>query len=152
MDNQITGMTQNDRKSWMALLGGADLADLESARKQISGINWTYIVKPETGMLMVQARSDGSNARFNLGEVTVSRCVLEVNQKYMGVGWIMGSNLVHAELAAFFDGLLQDTQYHPMIKDTLLSVLEEKQTARHEQMIKEAADTRVEFFTLKRGE
>ncbi len=152
MDMQAPAATEEDRKNWIALLGSADPADLETALKNLAGIEYTGIVKPESGMLMVQARADGTGSRFNLGEVTVSRCILEVSGKYQGVGWIMGSDLRHAKLAALFDGLLQDPRYRPVIEKGLLSILEEKQKARDNQLLKDASDTRVEFFTLKRGE
>lgn len=142
-----------DRKKWIGLLGCADPKDLEAARDDLTeGLDIRYVVKPETGMIMVQAKSDGSNARFNLGEVTVSRCVLDVKNKYTGTAWIMGSDLRHAELAALFDGLLQDPDYHDLLASTLMKDLKKKQAAKNRQLAEDASDTRVEFFTLKRGE
>ena len=103
-------------------------------------------------MIMVRAKADGSKKRFNLGEVIVSRCVLEVNQKYLGVSWVLGSNLKHVELAALFDGLMQDPEYHGKLNLSLLQALKEKQKKKDDIIVKDAADTKVEFFTLKRGE
>jgi alpha-D-ribose 1-methylphosphonate 5-triphosphate synthase subunit PhnG len=141
------------RETWIGLLGSADCTDLESAVEKFNpAAAYDYIVKPETGMLMVQAKADGSNARFNLGEITVSKCILKVNGQYLGAGWTMGSDLRHAELAALFDGLLQDPEYHQAINETLIPLLREKQKARNDRLLKDAADTKVDFFTLKRGE
>jgi alpha-D-ribose 1-methylphosphonate 5-triphosphate synthase subunit PhnG len=64
----------------------------------------------------------------------------------------MGSDLRHAELAALFDGLLQDPVTHDTLENILLKNLKIKQTAKNEQLTQDASDTRVEFFTLKRGE
>ncbi len=146
-------VTGKNRKEWIGLLGSADPMDLESAKKALGGeIDITHMMKPETGMIMVQAKADGSNGRFNLGEVTVSRCVLEVKNNFMGTSWIMGSDLRHAELAALFDALLQDPDTHEKLAATLIKDLKAKQTAKNEQMARDVSDTRVEFFTLKRGE
>nr|NJM03314.1 phosphonate C-P lyase system protein PhnG [Desulfobacula sp.] len=93
-----------------------------------------------------------SGSRFNLGEITVSKCILEVQGKFMGSGWVMGSDLRHAELAALFDALLQDPALHDRLMTTLIPGLEEKERARRERLLKDVSDTKVEFFTLKRGE
>ncbi|MFH2093346.1 MAG: phosphonate C-P lyase system protein PhnG [Pseudomonadota bacterium] len=150
----MTTKTQTiNREDWIGLLGSADPADLESALEKLNhSIEFTHIVKPETGMLMVQAKADGSNSRFNLGEITVSKCILEINGQYMGAGWTMGSNLRHAELAALFDGLFQDPLLQETLNQTLIPLLKDKQLAKDERRLKDAADTKVEFFTLKRGE
>lgn len=150
---KVQDSTQKERKEWIGLLGSADPKDLEAAKKEYAqGVKITHVVTPETGMIMVQAKADGSNGRFNLGEVTVSRCVLEVKKTYMGTAWVMGSDLRHAELAALFDALLQDPATHDPLANTLIKKLKIKQTAKNERMAQDAADTRVEFFTLKRGE
>jgi alpha-D-ribose 1-methylphosphonate 5-triphosphate synthase subunit PhnG len=144
---------QMEREKWIGLLGSADPADLESALEELgTGCDYASIAGPETGMLMVQAKADGSNSRFNLGEVTVSKCILEIKGKYLGTGWVMGPDLRHAELAALFDGLLQDPAHHDQLMETLIPRLEEKQRTKTKALIKEASDTKVEFFTLKRGE
>ena len=153
MGIQNSVATENDRKNWIGLLNNADPDDLEEVRKNMDGlIDYTYIVKPETGMIMVQAKADGSKARFNLGEVSVSRCVLKIKNQYLGASWVIGSNLKHAELAALFDGLLQDPEYNKKLNSILVKTLKEKQKARDEILARDAADTKVEFFTLKRGE
>ena len=82
----------------------------------------------------------------------MTRCIIEINKKFKGAAWVMGSDLRHAELAAKLDGLLQDPDYHEQIQK---EVIEKLQTI-HENQIKErqkdVSDTTVEFFTMKRGE
>ena len=153
MKAQNVMVIEKNRKEWITLLGSADPVDLEAAIKELANkVEITHVMKPETGMIMVQAKADGSNGRFNLGEVTVSRCVLEVNNNFMGTSWVMGSDLRHAELAALFDALLQDPDTHDQLATTLIKELKAKQTAKNERLARDASDTRVEFFTLKRGE
>ncbi|THB77886.1 MAG: phosphonate C-P lyase system protein PhnG [Desulfobacteraceae bacterium] len=144
---------KTERKAWIKLLAGADPARLKAFRDQLpDSVRYAYIVRPETGMLMVQAKADGSQNRFNLGEVTISRCVLEVNEKYLGGAWVMGGDLNHAELAAMFDGLLQDPEHHESLMNGLIRVLEQDYENEIRSMENDARDTTVEFFTMKRGE
>lgn len=144
---------KKERQIWMALLAGARSARLEQEMKNLQEpFSTAYIVRPETGMIMVQAKADGAQSRFNLGEVTVSRCILEVNDRYLGAAWVMGADLRHAELAAVFDGLLQDPAYHHTIYDRLIRTLEKDRLTDRQMLKQDASDTRVEFFTMKRGE
>ena len=77
------------RADWMALLSRAPLDLLESA----VGAHWpakpSWLRAPETGLMMVQGRAGATGERFNLGEVTVSRCALRMSldtQDEAGVG------------------------------------------------------------------
>lgn len=145
--------TTEDRKAWIELLASATLNDLDRMNKQLpADINYGYIVKPETGMIMVQACADGAGERFNFGEVTVTKCVLQVQERHLGYAMVMGSNHDRARLAALFDGLLQNPEYHPAIKGELLERLALKQQQEKQALAQQIDETRVEFFTLKRGE
>ncbi len=136
--------TGSNRQNWMALLAQADPADLEAARKQLDdNFSFTLITAPETGLFMIQGKKDGSGSRFNLGEVTVSKCILEVNGTWQGAAWVMGSDLRHAKLAALFDGLLQDPGYHDRIKTELLNQLLVKEKIRDDQLNQAARASRM---------
>jgi len=153
MNFQAKTAVNTERQKMMALLGGASIKDLETEKERLGpGIDWNYIIKPEVGLLMVQSDADGSHPAFNLGEMSVTKCVLEVKGHYLGYAMILGSDLVHAELAALFDGLLQHPDYRNDIKSNLINTLAEKQLQKDRSLEKDVADTTVEFFTLKRGE
>ena len=153
MNFQETSAENRDRQKWMALLGGASIKDLETQKKRLDpDIDWNFIIKPEVGLLMIQSDADGSHPAFNLGEMSVTKCVLEVNDQYLGYAMIPGSDLVHAELAALFDGLLQHPDYRDNLKENLIARLAEKQLKKERSIEQDVADTTVEFFTLKRGE
>ena len=64
------------RPDWMALLARAPLAQLESALQDEAQHEPQWLRRPETGLMMVQGRAGGTGERFNLGEVTVTRCAL----------------------------------------------------------------------------
>ncbi len=63
---------------------------------------------PETGMVMTRGRAGGTGRRFNLGEMTVTRCALRLDSGEMGIAYVAGRDRRHAELAALFDALMQD--------------------------------------------
>ena len=140
------------RQEWISLLGTADPAWLE-ARKQALKLDLApaFMVRPETGMIMMQARQDGAGHRFNLGEVTVSRCILKLAD-VMGYAMVMGSDLRHAELAALFDALLQTEDPGPELQETLLPELRRRREDRRNKEANQARASKVEFFTMKRGE
>lgn len=142
-----------ERQSWISLLGSADKPRLQQAWDEIRPkVTHTLVSGPETGLVMVRAREDGEGPRFNLGEMTVSKCVLKVDDTYLGYGMVMGSDLKHAKLAALLDGLCQHPGFGPALKAGLLKDLSQQREEQEAAMAEEASRTRVEFFTLKRGE
>ena len=145
MDIQDPAKSQDARKKWMALLGSADPKILESARNGLDlPFTPTYIVKPETGMLMAQARADVAGARFNLGEVTVTRCIMDLEGRATGYAMVLGSDARHAELAALLDGLLQMPEYGPGLLDSLITPLRDRRERREQSLARDRAATRVD--------
>ena len=108
------------RPEWMALLSRAPLPVLEQALADQAGAPLQWLRKPETGLYMVQGRAGGTGERFNLGELTVTRCALRVGGEdgAVGVAYVMGRNHRQAQLAAVADALLQDPAQHERIDDT----------------------------------
>jgi alpha-D-ribose 1-methylphosphonate 5-triphosphate synthase subunit PhnG len=146
-------MIETHRTTWMQLLAGADTADLKAGYEQLDEkISYAYLVKPETGILMVQGRADGTRAPFCLGEMTVTRCILTVLDSIQGYAMVQGSDQEHARLAALFDALLQMPAFHEKIMATLMFALKTKEQQKNQNLAREISDTTVEFFTLKRGE
>ena len=145
MEIQDPAISQNERKEWMALLGGADPNTLESTRNGLDlPFTPTYIVKPKTGMLMAQARADSAGPRFNLGEVTVTRCIMDLAGRATGYAMILGHDARHAELAALFDGLLQLPEYRPGLMASLVTPLQNLKERRDRRLAREQAATRVD--------
>ena len=66
------------RPRWMALLARAPIAMLEQALGAHGQLTPIWLRRPETGLMMVEARTGGTGQRFNLGEVTVTRCALRL--------------------------------------------------------------------------
>lgn len=107
---------------------------------------------PEVGMAMVRARAGGDGAQFNLGEMTVTRCAVRLADGSVGFGFIAGRDKRHAELAALCDALLQDPARHVDVMRTVVEPLAKSDAARRDDRARRAAATRVDFYTMARGD
>ncbi|MDQ2094460.1 phosphonate C-P lyase system protein PhnG [Rhodalgimonas zhirmunskyi] len=140
------------RQRWMSTLAKAAPAQLHALCDGLD--EWpahTWLRPPEVGGVMVRGRAGGTGAPFNLGEMTVTRCALRLPCGTVGHGYVQGRDKAHAERAALIDALMQ-TDRAGAIRAAILTPLEEAaQTARATRAAKAAA-TKVDFFTMVRGE
>jgi alpha-D-ribose 1-methylphosphonate 5-triphosphate synthase subunit PhnG len=100
---------------------------------------------------MVRGRIGGGGSPFNLGEVTVSRATVRLESGEIGFGQTLGLSLRKAELAAVFDALAQIPAHAEVIAALVDTIAASRVEAdrRHEA---ETAATRVDFFTMVRGD
>jgi alpha-D-ribose 1-methylphosphonate 5-triphosphate synthase subunit PhnG len=145
----MTNPAQDARKDWMALLAKAQPARLAALLPELP--RHDLLRAPETGAVMVQGRIGGSGAPFNLGEMTVTRCSVRLGCGTVGHAWVQGRDKAHARRAALADALLQ-TPAAPDLATRLLAPLRAEAAAARASRAARAAATRVEFFTLVRGE
>ena len=117
------------RKAWMSLLAQADEADLSRLWQALGG----------------------SGAPFNLGEMTVTRCALTLTDGTVGHAYVQGRSKPKAEIAAKVDALMQ-TETAPDLRQAVLDPLQQIQQAQKKARAAKAAATKVEFFTMVRGE
>jgi alpha-D-ribose 1-methylphosphonate 5-triphosphate synthase subunit PhnG len=135
----------------MELLARADESQLEAWFTAAGLPVFTWLRPPETGLAMVRARAGGTAERFNLGEMTVTRCAVRVRAA-TGVAYVAGRSARHAQLAAVADAMLQAPAERDAIERGLLATLAQAQEERARAQARQAAATRVEFHTLVRGE
>lgn len=141
------------RQRWMSVLAKADFADLDALWKNLpSKPAWTVVRAPETGMVMARGRAGGTGQRFNLGEVTVTRCAVRLDHGAVGFGYVMGRNKRHAEIAAAVDAMLQAPSRRDALERAIIAPLAVRQQDRRLQRGRKAAATKVEFFTMVRGD
>ncbi|SLN76107.1 phosphonate C-P lyase system protein PhnG [Oceanibacterium hippocampi] len=141
------------RKDWLAVLARADREDLENAWEALSRKpDYEMLRKPESGLVMVRGRAGGNGRRFNLGEMSVTRCVVGLADGTMGVGYVPGRDHRKAELVALFDGLLAEGDMQATLMAELVEPLRATQVERRAVAGRRAAATRVDFFTLVRGD
>lgn len=106
---------------------------------------------PEIGAVMVRGRVCATGAPFNLGEMTVTRCSLRLGCGTVGHAYVQGRDRDHARRAALVDALMQ-TDRAGDLAATVIAPLAADEAAARAQRAGKAAATRVEFFTLVRGE
>ena len=143
------------RQTWMALLARAPEAFLEAQLGALAQGDLQWLRPPETGLLMTQGRAGGTGQRFNLGEVSTTRCVLRpdgalTHCQQVGVAYVLGGSHRHALLAALADALLQEPALHAHWDAHLLRPLSAQLSAQVQQRKAQAQATRVEFFTVAR--
>ena len=135
----------------MSILAKAGSNAIESACKPLGELPRTqWLRPPETGLVMVRGRVGGSGAKFNLGEIPVTRCAVRLDSGTVGMAWVQGRDAQHAALAAQLDALLQETHYHDRIHSQVIEPLAAAHTARCDLAARKAAATKVEFYTLAR--
>lgn len=140
------------RKGWMSLLAKTKperLAELFVLLAPEPPYIW--LRTPECGGVMLRGRAGGTGAPFNLGEMTVTRCALRLETGEVGHAYVQGRDQAHATRAALVDALMQ-TDQAPQIEATVLAPLRVQRQAATTRRAEKAAATKVEFFTLVRGE
>lgn len=139
------------RRDWMGLLARAPLEMLESwAVGQRHDYIW--LRRPEAGLAMVRARIGATGDRFNLGEMTVTRCTLRLAGGHHGVAYVQGRSSRKAELAALADALLQDPVRQPELERDLLSPLRARNARTSAAAEQATRSTKVDFLTVSRGD
>lgn len=167
-DKKQANRKQADRKQWMAALAKAPLPLLDELVAKVDVPGYRFLRSPETGLTMVRGRAGGVGQVFNLGEMTLTRCVVQLfdypsdgscspssveqSQPIAGFGYVAGRSHRHAELAAVCDGLLQHRDWHRLVKLEVLDPLGAIAKEQNAQKQQRTAATKVDFFTLLRGE
>jgi alpha-D-ribose 1-methylphosphonate 5-triphosphate synthase subunit PhnG len=158
MSRQISelSMTQprdEDRSRWMGVLAKASPGEIAAAWERLpEKPAYGFLRKPETGLVMVRGRMGGDGSPFNLGEMTVTRCSVRLGDGTVGHAYIAGRDRAHAERAAVLDALMLQAARRPSIEDGVIGPLSRAQGERREAASRKAAATKVDFFTLVRGE
>lgn len=137
------------RRAWISVLAKAPPARLAGLMPDLAP--HTCLRPPEIGTVMVQGRAGGTGARFNLGEMTVTRCSVQLACGTVGHACVQGRNKDHARRAALADAMLQ-TDAGPELEAGVLAPLRNAAAAARAARAAKAAGTRVEFFTMVRGE
>ena len=136
----------------MRLLALSSWTDLKACTDGFAATPFDMIRPPETGLVMLRGRIGGTGSAFNLGEATVTRCAVRTAKGHEGHAYVMGRNHGHAKLAAVCDALLQDENQHAEVDTQVLQPLQKRMAEQRSLAARKAAATKVDFFTLVRGE
>lgn len=141
------------RKRALELLARATAAELNAAWEKLAAKPDIQEVRgPETGLVMVRGRIGGGGAPFNLGEATITRATVLLPSGTAGHANVLGTDKARTHLAAVFDALWQEEPSRVFVEDEILAPVEKRVAAEDRRQAEEAAATRVDFFTMVRGE
>ncbi len=145
--------TVDDRRQWMGVLARAQPAAFAALIAQ-AGITDAHelLRPPEAGLIMVRGRMGGDGAPFNLGEMSVTRCSVVVASGAVGHGMVAGRDASHARNAAFIDALMTDEARRGELMRLIIAPLAETEASAADARARESAATKVDFFTVARGE
>ncbi|WP_244470729.1 phosphonate C-P lyase system protein PhnG [Microvirga massiliensis] len=141
------------KRRWaMALCAEAVRTELESALDGLGDIGKIEDLRPvETGLVMVRGRIGGDGAPFNLGEATVTRAAVRVDERLTGFSYQLGRDGRKAHLSATLDALIQAPERRDAVT-AALAPIEARIATEREVRARRIAATRVNFFTMVRGE
>lgn len=140
------------RRDWLGLMARAPegrVAALLNETGLTQAFDW--LRKPEIGTVMVRGRMGGTGGAFNLSEMTVTRAALKLACGTVGHGHVAGRRKDDAQAVAMADALLQ-TQAAAAIEIAVIAALKSEESARRTARAAKAAATKVDFFTMVRGE
>ena len=133
------------RQHWMSVLAHSQPAEL-AARLNALNITADYEVirTAETGLVQIQARMGGTGERFFAGDATLTRAAVRLPAGTLGYSW--------AERCALIDALMQQSRHFQNLSETLIAPLDADRMARIAARQAEVNASRVDFFTMVRGD
>jgi len=142
----------SERQRWLAVLAHAPRALLERFAGAISDDAFLRLRAPEVGMAMLRARIGNGGDRFNLGDATVTRCVVRHRgadgRLAAGVGYVLGRDEARAEWVARLDAMLQQPEHHEALMRDVIAPLSAAIASARAQDAARTASSRVDFQTL----
>ena len=137
----------------MGLLARADADRLEALWQSFSDKpTHEFLRQPEQGLVMTRGRAGGAGQPFNMGEMVVTRCSVQLAAGEIGHAYVAGRSHKKAELAAILDAMLQQNNRHEQIEAHFLAPLRTCEQQRRSEKRAKSEATKVDFFTLVRGE
>jgi len=111
-----------------------------------------FLRGPESGMVMARGRIGGAGAAFNLGDVSLTRASVRLGDGRVGHAAHLGRDTEGVRLAAIIDALWQNPARRREIEAQVLVPLERLVASQDARLAEETAATKVDFFTMVRGE
>jgi alpha-D-ribose 1-methylphosphonate 5-triphosphate synthase subunit PhnG len=143
---------QDRRRAAMAVLANTEAAAIDARLAALAVPSYETLREPECGLVMVRGRIGGDGAAFNLGEATVSRAAVRLASGELGIGYTLGRDRRKAELIALCDALIQCPDQRETVESHVVAPLRSRLDDERRRVAAETAATRVDFYTLVRGE
>ncbi|MDQ0471206.1 phosphonate C-P lyase system protein PhnG [Labrys wisconsinensis] len=141
-----------ERRSAMRLCAEATRTELAAALQALAPVPAAGdLRRPETGLVMLRGRAGGDGAAFNLGEASVVRAAIRLEGGGTGFAYHLGRDAARARQAAILDALWQQPARRQAVEAALAPVAA-RLAAEAALAARQTAATRVNFFTMVRGE
>ena len=152
MGSMVRNSKEAQRKAAMAVLAHSGAAEIAGRLADITVPAHENLREPENGLVMVRGRIGGDGAPFNLGEATVSRAAVRLATGEVGFGYTLGRDSEKAQMIALCDALVQSDEFAGDVEIRVIAPLRTAMLARRSARSAQAAATRVDFYTMVRGE
>lgn len=144
---------QTDRQRWLSVLAHSNAAMLETHWQALNLQPAFTLVRPaEIGLTRLQARMGATGNRFVMGDATVTRAVVQLEDGTLGYSYLLGRDKAHAERCALLDALLQQPETRPLLEEKIITPLAAWREEQRRLRAREIASSKVDFFTLVRGD
>ncbi|MBR1217542.1 phosphonate C-P lyase system protein PhnG [Bradyrhizobium sp. U87765 SZCCT0131] len=136
----------------MAVLAHSDVDAIAQKLAPLALPAYENLREAENGLVMMRGRVGGDGAPFNLGEATVSRAAVRLPTGEVGFGYVLGRDRRKAELIALCDALVQSGAHGEAVERDIIAPLRAQMLEARRDRAAETAATRVDFYTMVRGE
>ncbi len=143
---------QVQRRAAMTVLAHSHAAEIAGYLNALVLPAHEDLREPENGLVMVRGRIGGDGAPFNLGEATISRAAVRLSTGEVGFGYVLGRDRQKARMIALCDALVQSNEFADAVEAKVLAPLRTAMISERHRKAAETAATRVDFYTLVRGE
>ena len=141
------------RRDTMTVLADGSAAEIARGVAALGALPaYDEIRAAENGLVMLRGRVGGDGAPFNLGEATVSRAAVKLASGESGFGYVLGRDRDKARLIALCDALVQSARWRDAVEAKVVAPIRDRLAVARQRKAEQVAATKVEFFTLVRGE
>ncbi|RPE02884.1 phosphonate C-P lyase system protein PhnG [Candidatus Pantoea deserta] len=141
------------RQHWLSVLAHSSATALAQHWQALHLAPRFSLIRPaEIGLTRLMARMGASGSRFVMGDATVTRAVVQLEDGTLGYSYVLGRDKAHAECCALIDALLQQPQTHALLTQKIITPLAALREEQRQLRAREIASSKVDFFTLVRGD
>lgn len=145
------GSAPAERQRVMALVAEASAAELAAAVAALGSPAYRELRPVETGLVMLRGRIGGDGAPFNFGEATVTRAAVRLEDGATGFAYVLGRDADKARYGAVLDAAMVAGRAGA-VESAFCAPVAARLAAERALAAERTAATRVDFFTLVRGE
>ncbi|PRD44904.1 phosphonate C-P lyase system protein PhnG [Phyllobacterium phragmitis] len=141
------------RRSRMSVLARCKTSRLQGLWAKL-GLDPAYklLRGPEYGLVMLRGRTGGTGEAFNIGEATITRVSVKLDDGSVGHAMALGRDHAKVRLSAIVDALCHDIETAALIDAEIIAPIRSELDGEDEKRRQQTAATRVDFFTMVRGE